>query len=38
LILGIAKNVVLIGIIVASVIWLKDFLEKRKRVAGQAAE
>jgi len=38
LILGTAKNVVLIGIIVASVIWLKNFLEKRKRVAGQVAE
>jgi hypothetical protein len=38
LILGTVKNVVLIGIIVASVVWLKDFLEKRKRVAGQAAE
>jgi hypothetical protein len=38
LIWGTVKNVVLIGIIVASVVWLKDFLEKRKRVAGQAAE
>jgi hypothetical protein len=38
LILGTAKNVVPIGVIVASVVWLKDFLEKRKRVVQQAAD
>lgn len=38
LILGTVKNVVLIGVIVASVVWLKDFLEKRKREEQQATE
>jgi hypothetical protein len=40
-ILGTVKNVGLIGIIVALVVWLKDFLEKRKRgkrVAQPAAD
>lgn len=35
-ILGTVKNVGLVAIIVAVVVWLKDFLEKRKRAAQQA--
>ena len=34
-ILGTVKNVGLVAIIVAVVVWLKDFLEKRKRAAQQ---
>jgi len=34
-ILGTVKNVGLVAIIVAAVVWLKDFLEKRKRTAQQ---
>ena len=37
-ILGMVKNVGLIAIIVALVVWGKDFLEKRKRVEQQATE
>jgi hypothetical protein len=37
-ILGTVKNVGLIAIIVALVVWGKDFLEKRKRTAQQATE
>ena len=37
-ILGIVKNVGLIGLIVVLVVWLKDFLEKGKRTVEQATE
>ena len=38
LIFGLVRNISIVAMIVALVIWFKDFLEKRKRTARQAAK
>ena len=38
LVFGFIKNTVIVGIIVAGVVWLKNFLDDKRRAAPQATE